>query len=79
MLLALLQPHIRSTTPFTTDPAKAKPGRWGNVMGDVTYVDPAVVVQVEFRRWPKGGQVQQASYKGVRTDKRPRKVIKEVA
>ena len=79
MLLAHLEPHARSTSPFATDPATMKPGRWGHSTGPVSYVDPVLVVQVEYRRWPPGGQVQQASYKGVRTDKSPRSVVKETA
>ena len=79
MLLAHLEPRARSTSPFASDPAAMKPGRWGHSPGKVMYVDPVLVVQVEYRRWPTGGQVQQASYKGVRTDKAPRSVVKEIA
>lgn len=79
MLLGLLQPHLRPSSPFASDPAKMRPGRWGHSVGAVSYVDPAVIVQVEYRRWPEGSQVQQASYKGVRTDKNARNVVKETA
>jgi bifunctional non-homologous end joining protein LigD len=41
------------------------------------FVDPKVVVEVEYRRWPAGGLVQQASYKGVRDDKQPAEVVRE--
>ena len=36
---------------------------------DVHYVKPDVVIEAEYRRWPAEGLVQQASFKGVRTDK----------
>ena len=36
---------------------------------DVVSVVPRYVAQVEYRRWPEGGQIQQAAYKGLRIDK----------
>jgi bifunctional non-homologous end joining protein LigD len=47
------------------------------VKKDVMFVKPQLVAEVEFRRWPEGGQVQQASFKGIRTDKTAREVVKE--
>jgi bifunctional non-homologous end joining protein LigD len=46
---------------------------------DVRFVVPAVVAEVEYRRWPAGGLIQQAAYKGVRRDKPARDVVKECA
>jgi bifunctional non-homologous end joining protein LigD len=45
---------------------------------DVRWTKPSMVVEVEFRRWPEGGMLQQAAFKGVRVDKDPRAVVKEV-
>lgn len=45
---------------------------------DVLFVKPALVAEVEFRRWPEGGMLQQAAYKGLRRDKDPREVVKEL-
>jgi bifunctional non-homologous end joining protein LigD len=35
---------------------------------DVLFVAPRYVAEVEYRRWPEGGQIQQAAYKGLRID-----------
>jgi bifunctional non-homologous end joining protein LigD len=60
--------EIRSTeSPF----AERLPRR------DVHFVQPRIVIEVEYRRWPAGGRIQQASFKGVRTDKRAAEVVRE--
>jgi bifunctional non-homologous end joining protein LigD len=35
---------------------------------DVVFVVPRYVAEVEYRRWPADGQIQQAAYKGLRID-----------
>lgn len=44
---------------------------------DSIFVRPDLVAEVEFRRWPTGGLIQQASFKGLRTDKSATDVVKE--
>jgi bifunctional non-homologous end joining protein LigD len=44
---------------------------------DAQFLKPDLVAEVEYRRWPDGGLVQQGSYKGLREDKPPREVVKE--
>lgn len=44
---------------------------------DAIFVRPELVAEVEYRRWPAGGLIQQASFKGLRTDKPARDVVKE--
>lgn len=44
---------------------------------DAIFVKPDLVAEVEYRRWPAGGHIQQASFKGLRTDKEARDVVKE--
>ena len=39
--------------------------------GDVTWVEPRLVVEVEFSEWTHDGHVRQPSYKGLRDDKPP--------
>lgn len=43
----------------------------------VIFIEPRPVIEVEYRRWPEGGMVQQAAYKGLRTDKDPSTIVKE--
>jgi len=43
----------------------------------VRWCKPNLVVEVEFRRWPEGGMLQQAAFKGVRFDKDATAVVKE--
>ena len=64
---AKLKPLTRATSPFV-DPVP-KP--------DKIFVEPLLVAEVEYRRWPAGGVLHQAAFKGLRTDKSPRKVVRE--
>ena len=66
-LTAKLKPLTRTTSPFS-DPVP-KP--------DKIFVEPLLVAEVEYRRWPAGGVLHQASFKGLRTDKPARKVVRE--
>lgn len=44
-----------------------------------TFVEPKLVAEIEYRRWPEGGMIQQAAYKGLRMDKDANSVVKETA
>ena len=63
----------RSTNPFVEKLPAARRG--GN---RIMFLEPRLVGEVEYRRWPEGGMVQQASFKGLRADKSARQVVKEV-
>ncbi len=68
-LLKLLEERRRTKSPFSeTLPNKRA----------VRFVKPDLVVEVEYRRWPDEGLLQQAAFKGLRFDKSAKEVVKEV-
>lgn len=44
---------------------------------EARYVEPRLVVEVEFRGWTSSGHLRQPSFKGLRDDKDPREVTRE--
>ena len=66
----LLSARDRGASPFFDPVTKS---------GEHRYVTPNLVAEVEYRRWPDGGLIQQAAFKGLRTDKTARDVVKETA
>jgi bifunctional non-homologous end joining protein LigD len=69
LLTERFRQHARQDSPF----AERLPRR------NVRFLDPVLVAQVEYRRWPRDGHVQQGAFKGLRTDKRARQITREVA
>ncbi len=59
----------RKTCPFFTTPATNASARW---------VRPSLVVEVRFNEWTNDGHLRQPVYRGVRTDKRARDIVREV-
>jgi bifunctional non-homologous end joining protein LigD len=65
---------LKSTkTPLETVPAEERSAR------KPIWVEPKVVVEVEFHGWTHGGRVRQASFQGVREDKAAKDVVRENA
>jgi bifunctional non-homologous end joining protein LigD len=62
-----LRPLTRATSPFA-DPVPKR---------DAIFVEPILVAEIEYRRWPAGGMVHQGAFKGLRTDKDARAVVRE--
>ena len=66
-LSGTLKPLTRADSPFA-DPVPRR---------DAIFVEPILVAEIEYRRWPAGGMVHQGAFKGLRTDKDARKVVRE--
>ncbi|GAC1652699.1 MAG: non-homologous end-joining DNA ligase [Gemmatimonadaceae bacterium] len=67
-MAARLAPLERATSPFTVVPKTNSRAHW---------VRPKVVVEVRFNEWTDDGRLRQPIFLGVRTDKRPRDVVRE--
>jgi bifunctional non-homologous end joining protein LigD len=67
-----LKAHARKTSPFKPVP-KEESGRRKPI-----WVEPRMVVEVDFHGWTQGDRVRQASFQGVRGDKAARDVVREV-
>jgi bifunctional non-homologous end joining protein LigD len=71
-MVARLKPLATAASPFHEDAAIRK------FRAPVQFVTPKVVIEAEYRRWPAGGLMQQAAFKGVRQDKPARDVVREL-
>jgi len=71
-LLGKLRPLERADPPFATAPKMPRVRK-----GDVVWVEPRLVAEVEFSEWTHDGHVRQPSYKGLRDDKPPAEVRHE--
>jgi bifunctional non-homologous end joining protein LigD len=71
-LLALLRPLVRPTTPFPELPRMPRVRR-----DQVVWVEPRLVVEVEFSELTQGGLVRHPSYQGLRDDKPATEVRQE--
>ncbi len=71
-LLARLQPLRRATTPFPVAPKMAKVRK-----GDVVWVEPELVCEVQFVEWTHDGHLRAPSFQGLRDDKAPEEVRRE--
>jgi len=68
-----LAPLERETSPFTPQPTRAYTGPRAH------WVEPKLVVEVQFGEWTRGGRLRHPSFQGIRRDKRAKDVIREVA
>ncbi|HET9674754.1 MAG TPA: non-homologous end-joining DNA ligase, partial [Gaiellaceae bacterium] len=71
-LLDKLRPLRRETPSFREVPKMPKVRR-----GDVIWVEPKLVAEVEFAEWTHDGRLRAPSYKGLREDKRAEEVRRE--
>src|SRR2546421_640973 len=71
-LLEKLRPLERRTSPFPEPPTMPK-----RRQGDVVWVEPKLVCEVEFAEWTHDGRLRAPSYQGLREDKAPEDVSRE--
>jgi bifunctional non-homologous end joining protein LigD len=69
LLAEKLAPLRRDTSPLDI----GKPPK------NAFFVEPELVGEVEFTEWTQNGELRHPSFKGLRDDKNPREVIREVA
>jgi bifunctional non-homologous end joining protein LigD len=71
-LMTRLRPLERPKPPFREVPTMPKVRK-----DDVVWVEPELVVQVEFAEWTHDGRLRAPVYKGLREDKEPTEVKRE--
>src|SRR5215207_8140970 len=71
-LLKVLTPLERPDRPFAEVPKMPKVRK-----GDVAWVEPKLVAEVEFVEWTHDGHLRAPSYQGLREDKAPEQVHRE--
>ena len=71
-LMGKLRPLERAAPPFAVVPKMPKVKK-----GDVVWVTPKLVCEVEFAEWTHDGRLRAPSYKGLREDKAPAEVRRE--
>ncbi len=71
-LLALLRPLERATPAFPEPPKMPRVRK-----GEVVWVEPQLVAEVEFTEWTRDGRLRHPIYKGLRDDKAAREVRRE--
>jgi ATP-dependent DNA ligase len=77
-----LRPLVTPECPFVNLPETRK-ARWGEAltaekMKKCVWVRPEVVAVLEFLEWNEGDRLRHSKFVGLRDDKNPREVVKEV-
>jgi bifunctional non-homologous end joining protein LigD len=79
-MMAQFKPLIANESPFdiepdVDEPSQFRPRRMG---AKATWLKPELVCEVEFAEITSDGKVRQASFKGMRSDKKPKDVVMEM-
>ena len=72
-LLKKLRPLERKTSPFASVPKMPRVKK-----GDVVWVEPTLVAEVSFAEWTHDGRLRAPVYQGLREDKDPQEVRREL-
>ena len=80
-IIKQLRPYETSQCPFSAVPEYNKPSRFrpNPPKASVTWVKPTLVAEIAYREETSGGAIRQPSFKGLRQDKKPAEVVREVA
>jgi bifunctional non-homologous end joining protein LigD len=79
-IIRILKPHVVKKNPFAEEPEYNKPSRFrpNPPKATVTWVKPAVVAEIAYREMTKSGAIRQPSFRGLRPDKKPADVVREL-
>lgn len=80
-ILEKLKPLIIEECPFSSVPDYNKPSRFrpNPPKAEVVWVKPEVIAEISYRTLTDNGNLRHPSFKGLRDDKNPAEVVKEIA
>jgi ATP-dependent DNA ligase len=78
-----IQHLVMKKCPFKNLPEKGK-SRWGEglneeKMKECVWIKPKIVAQIEFLEWTGGDHLRHTKFIGLRDDKDPQKVVREIS
>jgi bifunctional non-homologous end joining protein LigD len=79
-MMAQFKPLITNESPFDIEPDVDEPSQFSprRLGAKATWLKPELVCEVEFAEITSDGKVRQASFKGMRSDKKPKEVVMEI-
>lgn len=80
-IMEKLRPYKTALCPFSSLPDYNKPSRFrpNPPKATVTWVKPTLVAEISYREETNSGAIRQPSFKGLREDKKPTDVVREIA
>jgi bifunctional non-homologous end joining protein LigD len=82
-LLAQMRPLLTTSCPFSNLPGSRRShfgeGITAEEMNELCWLKPQLVAQISFTEWTNYGLLRHATFEGLREDKEPRDVVREVA
>ena len=81
-LLEIMRPLLAESCPFSNLPSSRKShfgeGITADEMKELCWLKPKLVAQVSFTEWTNYGLLRHATFEGLRDDKQPREVVREL-
>lgn len=79
-IIKKLRPYETNSCPFSTVPDYNKPSRFrpNPPKATVTWIKPKLVAEISYREETNSGAIRQPSFKGLREDKKPGEVVREI-